>query len=133
MKQSTINKAKALGFTVTERLEQHVSDYTLKTNEDTFEEVERWSTKKVYFWNVIFPNDYPNQKPHAVYDDAGLLALIQQYNNRFEDAKRDAEYSQSVVDTMSKFKDMLARKSEARKEKSDGKERDLRALGESDI
>ena len=132
MKQSTINKAKALGFTITERLEQHVSDYTLKTNEDTFEEVERWSTKKVYFWNVIFPNDYPNQKPHAVYDDAGLLALIQQYNNRFEDAKRDAEYRQSVVDTMSKFKDMLARKSEARKG-SDGKERDLRALGESDI
>ncbi len=107
LKQSTIKKAKALGFTVTDRLEQYVSDYTLKTNEDTFEETERWSTKKQYFWNVTFPSDYPNQKPHAVYDDAGLLSLIQQYNNRFEDANKDAEYSQSVIETMAKFKNII--------------------------
>ena len=107
MKQSTIKQAQVLGFRVTDRLEQYVSDYTLKLNKDTFEETEQWSTKKVYFWNVTFPSDYPNQKPHAVYDDAGLLALIQQYNTRAEDAKRDAEFSQSVIETLAKFKNMI--------------------------
>jgi len=107
MKQSTIKQAQELGFKVSDRLEQYVSDYTLKLNEDTFEETERWSTKKVYFWNIIFPPDYPNQEPHAIYGDDGLVALIRQYNNRFEDAKHDAEYSQKTIEAMNKFRDML--------------------------
>ena len=107
LKQKTLNKAKALGFAVTDRLEQYVSDYTLKTNEDTFEETERWSTKRQYFWNVTFPSDYPNQKPHAVYDDAGLLALIKQYNARIEDAKHDAEFSQQTTAAIDKLRNMF--------------------------
>ena len=105
MRQSTIKQAQQLGFKVTDRLEQYVSDYTLKLNENTFEETERWSTKKQYFWNVIFPPDYPNQKPHAVYDDADLLSLIKQYNNRLEDAKADVEYSRQTVEAMQAFKE----------------------------
>jgi hypothetical protein len=104
MKQSTINQAKQLGFKVTDRLEQYVSDYNLKTNEDTFEETERWTTKKHYLWNVIFPPDYPNQSPHAVYDDADLLSLINQYNKRFDNAKHDAEITQSTIKAMEQFK-----------------------------
>ena len=104
MKLTTIKQARQLGFKVTERLEQYVSDYTLKLNEDTFEETEQWSTKKCYFWNVIFPSDYPNQKPHPVYDDNGLLALIRQYNNRFEDAKADADFSQNTLKAMQIFR-----------------------------
>ena len=105
MKQSTIKHAKDLGFKVTDRLEHWVSDYTLKLNQDTFEETERWSTKKQYFWNVTFPSDYPNQHPHAVYDDAGLLALVKRYNNRFEDARADEEYSQKTITVMKAFRE----------------------------
>jgi len=105
MRQATIKRAKELGFTVTDRLEYYVSDYTLKTNQNTFEETERWSTKKQYFWNVIFPIGYASRHPHAVYDDDGLLALIKQYYNRFEDTKRDAERSQQTIGAMSKFRE----------------------------
>ena len=107
MKQTTIKQAKASGFNVTDRLEEYVSDYSLKLNQDTFEEKERWTTKKQYFWNVTFPPDYPNQYPHAVYDDDGLLALIKQYENRFEDARSDAEHSQCNIRAMSKLKEIF--------------------------
>ena len=109
MKQTTIKQAEQLGFKITDRLEQYVSDYTLKLNEDTFEETERWSTKKVYFWNATFPPSYPNQKPQAVYDDAGLLTLIKQYDDQAKDARADAEYSQKTIEAMGKFKQMLTR------------------------
>jgi hypothetical protein len=109
MKQATIKQATQLGFKVTDRLEQYVSDYDLKLNENTFEETERWSTKKQYFWNVTFPPDYPNQHTRNIYDDAGLLALIKEYNNRHENAKRDAETSQRNIDAMDKFKQRFLR------------------------
>ena len=105
MKQSTIKRARELGFTITDRLEQYVSDYTLKLNEDTFEETERWSTKKQYFWNVTFPPDYLSRHPRAVYDDDGLLALIRLYEDRFESAKRDAEFSRRAEEAMHKFRE----------------------------
>ena len=107
MKQSTLKRARELGFVISDKLSYYVSDYNLKLNEDTFEETEKWSTHKVYFYNVTFPVDYPNQHPQAVYDDGGLLALIKQYSNRFEDMRQDSEFSKQTIEAMGKFRGMF--------------------------
>jgi len=94
-KQSTIDKATALGFKISDRLEYRLDTDTGLDN-----------GKLVYFRRVVFPPGHPFQKPQAVYDDAGLLSLIRCYNNRFEDAKKDAEFSKHSIEAISKLKDI---------------------------
>ncbi len=99
LKQDTIDKARALGFTVSDRLEYRLETDTGLANGEL-----------VYFWNVIFPPDYPNRQKQNVWETWGLEALIRQYKNRFEDAKRDAEFSRHTIEGIGKLNDMLGGK-----------------------
>ncbi len=96
IKQGTIDKAKTLGFQISDKLE-----YRLDTDRDIKD------GERVEFYNVIFPPDYPTKNPRAVHDDDGLMALIKQYENRFEDAKRDAEFSKHTIESIDKLRDMF--------------------------
>jgi hypothetical protein len=96
LNQDTINEAQALGFKISDKLEY-------RTDTDTGLE----NGERVIFWNVIFPPDYPNQHSNAIHDTNGLKALIRQYKNRFEDARKDKEYSQRSIEAVKRLGDML--------------------------